>query len=440
MQELMALHDYTAWTDATRDRRMAWWREARFGMFVHYGLYSVLGRHEWAQVNENIPIDEYGKLADSFNPKPGAAREWAKLAKAAGMKYMVLTTRHHEGFSLWDSKVNPFNAANYGPKRDLVREFVDACREFDLRIGFYTSLMDWRHPDGWRCAFDAQARRRFLDYIEALNTELLTNYGKIDVLWYDVARPMTHWEGWDSLARNQRMRKLQPDIIINNRSILPEDFGTPEGHVTAEDRDWEACMTFNDLSWGYLDEQQALPYAYTPQRILKMLSVCARGGGNLLLNIGPKPDGSVPADAIQPLQKVGEWLRENGDAVYGPLVRQGNDRLRQRFGGNGLSAASMKGNTVYLWCWIWPEGGEMGIGGYDRAPQRVYLLKDGSPVAFEHRGQRILLKGLPEQSPDQSNNVGVIAMEFDEAPGYRFASYYPQLYVGQDIVGDENRL
>ena len=267
---ILSRSEYEEHIAQTRDARMDWWRKARFGMFVHFGLYSQLGRNEWVQTLENIPVDEYAKLADTFNPKPGAPREWAKLAKAAGMKYMVLTTRHHEGFSLWDSKANPFNSVNYGPHRDIVREFVDACREFDLKIGFYSSLMDWHHPDGWRCAFDSEARKRFTDYIEALNTELLTNYGKIDILWYDVSCPMESWEGWNSLERNQRLRALQPDIIINNRSCLAEDFGTPEGHIKAEDRDWEACMTFNDISWGYVDAEQALPHAYTAPRILKI--------------------------------------------------------------------------------------------------------------------------------------------------------------------------
>ncbi|MGI6653220.1 MAG: alpha-L-fucosidase [Christensenellales bacterium] len=434
--ELLNQVDYVAQVNASRDERMAWWREARFGMFVHYGLYSVMGRHEWAMVQENIPIAEYEKLADKFQPKPGAPREWAALAKKAGMKYMVLTSRHHEGFSLWDSKVNPYNSVNYGPKRDIVREFVEACREYDLKIGFYSTLMEWHHPDSWRCAFDVDARRRFNDYLEALNTELLTNYGKIDILWYDVPRPMEHAEGWDSVARNQRLRKLQPHIIINDRSRLPEDFGTPEGHVTPGDRDWEACMTFNDISWGYVDEEQAKPYAYTPQRILKMLSTCARGGGNLLLNIGPAPDGSVPKDAIEPLLKVGEWLKENGDAVYGKVIRPGGGWLEAQFGGNGLCAASRKGNTIYLWNWIWPHGGTMGVGGYRDAPKRVYLVKDGTPIDFEHKGHRIILKNLPDKSPDTINGVAVIAMEFDQAPGYRFASYYPQLHNGQDIAQD----
>lgn len=223
--------EYERQVSATRDERMKWWRDARFGMFVHLGLYSVYGKHEWAMAMENWPPEEYAKFADGFLPKEGCCREWARLAKSAGMKYMVLTTRHHEGFSLWDSQVNPFNSMNYGPKRDIVREFVDACREFGLKVGFYSTLMEWKHPDSGRCAYDSQARIRFNKYIMELNRELMTNYGKIDVLWYDVPQPMESHEGWNSLELNQMVRSLQPDIIINNRSRLDEDFQTPEGKI-----------------------------------------------------------------------------------------------------------------------------------------------------------------------------------------------------------------
>lgn len=432
-EHILSKPEYEAQTAATRDERMGWWREARFGMFVHYGLYALAGRNEWLQTLENIPIPEYEQFANQFRPKPGAPREWAALAKKAGMKYMVLTTRHHDGFSLWDSKANPYNSVNCGPGRDIVREYVDACREYDLKIGFYTSLMDWHHPDGGRAAQDPAARRRFLDYIEALNTELLTQYGRIDILWYDVASPMRHHEGWDSVARNQRLRALQPHIIINNRSRLDEDFGTPEGRVEAEDTDWEACMTFNDISWGYIDEKQAQPYAYNAQRIIRMLNTCAMGGGNLLLNIGPAPDGSVPRDAAEPLEKTGQWLRENGGAVYGQLTRcSGENTVR----GNGACGVSRKGNTVYLWNWIWPEGGAMGLGGYLNTPKRVYLLKDGTPIDFEHRGQRILLKNMPAHSPDELG-IAVIALEFDEPPVFTFASYYPQLHQGREYAEEK---
>lgn len=429
--KILSKREYEAQTAATRDARMKWWREARFGMFIHFGLYSQLGRNEWVQVLENIPKDEYAKLAETFCPAEGAPREWAKLAKAAGMKYMVLTTRHHEGFSLWDSKVNEFNSVNYGPHRDIVREFVDACREFDLKIGFYSSLMDWHHPDAGAAAQDLEANRRFLKYIQDLNEELLTNYGKIDILWYDVAAPMVNHEGWGSLERNQFLRSLQPDIIINNRSRLDEDFGTPEEHITASDRDWEACMTFNGISWGYVNSEQAINFSYSPQQIIKMLSTCVRDGGNLLLNVGPKPDGSIPAEVIEPLTKVGEWLKGNGEAVYGLHDKcvGGSDR---NFFGNGISTATKTGNTLYNWFFIWPESGEMSLGGWKTAPKKVSFLATGEEIDFELRGHRLVLKNLPIKCPEPVLNIPVIKVEFDEEPRYRYASLYPQLHNGTD--------
>ena len=425
---ILSKPDYEAAVASTRSERMSWWREARFGMFVHFGLYSQIGRNEWAMVCENIPPEEYALLADTFKPKEGCCREWAALAKKAGMKYMVLTTRHHEGFSLWDSKVNPFNSVNYGPHRDIVKEFVEACREFDLKIGFYSSLMDWHHPDGGIAAFDTEARRRFTKYIRDLNEELLTNYGKIDILWYDVPAPMESWEGWDSLERNQYLRSLQPHIIINDRSRLPEDFGTPEENIKPSERDWEACMTFNGVSWGYLDSNQTVPYSYTAQRIAVMLQNCCERGGNLLLNIGPMPDGSVPEETVEPLTKIGEWLEVNGEAVYGTLKKTSGNQYHT----NGVSRPSTKGNTVYMWNKIWsPYKGTMGIGGFLSAPKAISFM-DGTPIEWEKKGDRIILKNLPEESPDKILNIPLIKIEFDEEPQYRFASYFPQLNHGRN--------
>ena len=182
---------------ATRAQRMAWWHEAKFGMFIHWGLYSLVGQHEWALEVEGIPISQYELLAKHFQPKANAAREWARLAKRAGQKYMVMTTKHHEGFCHFDSKLTDYCAPKQGPGRDLVREFVDAARAEGLRVGFYYSLMDWHHPDGARCKTDEAARKRFVAYTHGLVRELMTNYGKIDVLWYDVDWPLTA-EQWES--------------------------------------------------------------------------------------------------------------------------------------------------------------------------------------------------------------------------------------------------
>ncbi len=407
---------------------MEWWREARFGMFIHYGLFSQVGRNEWVMACENVPPQEYEKLADTFSPKEGCCREWAKLAKEAGCKYMVMTTRHHEGFSLWDSKANPYNSVNYGPHRDIVKEFVEACREFDLKIGFYSTCMEWHHPDSGICAYDTEARRRYTQFLKDINTELLTQYGKIDILWYDVPAPMESWEGWDSLERNQFLRSLQPDIIINDRSRLDEDFGTPEEHITPSERDWEACMTFNGISWGYVDSDQALPYSYTPQRIVSMLQTCCERGGNLLLNVGPKPDGSIPYEVIDPLKKVGEWLKVNGEAVYGKL----NKTYGNEYQLNGVSRPSSKGNTIYMWNKIWaPYNGKMVLGGLFDAPKKISFM-DGTPIKFEMKGDRIFLYDLPEENPDPILNIPLIKLEFDIKPGHRFASYFPQLHGGRD--------
>ena len=418
--------EYEASLAATRDERMNWWREARFGMFVHYGLYSVRGRMEWAMALENYDVADYEKYADQFAPKPGAAREWAALAKKAGCKYMVLTTRHHEGFSLWDSKVNPYNSVNYGPHRDIVKEFVDACREFCLGIGFYTSVMDWHHPDGRDCATDPEARKRYNDYLLALNTELLTNYGKIDILWYDVPAPLESYEGWDSLYRNQILRSIQPHIIINNRSLLDEDFGTPEGEIKPSERDWEACMTWNDLSWGYVDSAQAAPYGYNAQRILKMLWRVTASRGNLLLNIGPAPDGSVPAEAVGPLTKVGQWLAVNGDAVYG--LR--DDSFDANFWVRGTTR---KKNHVWVWNWVWPDDGEFTLGGYKTKLLEARLPATGESLPFEQDKARLTVKGLPKDSPDPICNVGIVELIFEDEPQYTMASLYPQLHGGDRL-------
>ena len=422
-------YEYEEMTAKTRDQRMAWFRDARFGMFIHYGLYSQLGTGEWSQANQNFTVAEYEELAKTFVPKEGCAREWCALAQKAGAKYAVLTTRHHEGFSLWNSKVNPYNSYNYCG-RDIVKEFVDACREFDLKIGLYSSLMDWHHPDSWRCANDMEARMRFTKYIEDLNVELLSNYGKIDILWYDVSCPMQGYEGWDSVNRNYKLRQLQPDIIINNRSGLDEDFGTPEQVIRPGERDWESCMTLNRVAWGYVDSEQAHDFMLTPKQIIRDLHLCTCGGGNMLLNIAPAPDGSVPADTVEILSTVGEWLAENGAATYGRKFRTG-----PVYSANTVTAVSAEPDckTFYLWNWIWPKNGELMIGGYMDAPIRISYLVSGEPIDFEVDGHRIFLKNLPKNPPDKIVGATVLKIEFESAPRHIFRSYYPQMHNGMDF-------
>jgi alpha-L-fucosidase len=401
----------------SRDRRMDWWHSSRFGMFIHWGLYAQLGRHEWAMNRERIPIAEYEKLADTWKPKPTPAREWAALAKAAGMKYMVMTTKHHEGFLLWDSKMSDYNAAKRGPGRDLVREYVDAAREQGMRVGFYYSLMDWHHPDGHNCATDADARKRFLEYTKGCVRELCTNYGKIDILWYDVAEPLKSPDGWDSYQMNSMVRELQPEIIINNRSWLDEDFGTPEEHIKAEGpgRSWEACMTFNG-SWGW----QPCPSEdwLSTRKVLDMLRTCTAGTGNLLLNIGPLPDGSVPPEATKRLTAVGKWLEKNGEVVYGQVDRVENMDWVP------LGTWSRRGNTMYFWCTRWP-GKELTIGGVSGTLKRARIVPGDTDLAFDQGDDRLMISGLSEKCPDDVASVVVFELEFESVPTQTLGASFP---------------
>ena len=388
----------TTSTVEDRERRMKWWHEAKFGMFIHWGLYSTLGRHEWVMENEGIPVAEYEKLAPKFKPVPNAARAWAQLARRAGMKYMVMTTKHHEGFCNFDTKLSDYCAPKQGPGRDLVREYVEAARAEGLRFGFYYSLMDWHHPDGARCLKDETARRRFVDYIHGQVRELMANYGKVDVLWYDVAWPLDA-KGWESVEMNQMVRKLQPDIIINNRSKIAEDFDTPEQRIEAsQNRPWESCMTLND-SWGY---QSADNNWKSPTTIIRNLITCARDGGNYLLNIGPRGDGSIPEDSTRVLSAVGDWMSKNGATIYD------SDHPCQPRRGNYVSF-TRKGNTLYAHVHYWP-GETVVIGNLMNRVSSVKMFATGQPVKFEQDDFRVRLAGLPKKAPDL---VTTFALECD---------------------------
>jgi alpha-L-fucosidase len=386
--------------DEDRAHRMKWWHEARFGMFIHWGVYSVLGRHEWVMEQEGIPVAEYQEYAKQFRPKPNAAREWAKLAKSAGQKYMVMTTKHHEGFCNFDTKLTNYNAAKQGPGRDLVAEYVEAARAEGLRVGFYYSLMDWHHPDGARCATDEAARRRFVDYTHGLIHELMSNYGKIDVLWYDVAWPLDA-AGWESEKMNKTVFELQPDIIVNNRNKLDGDFATPEQRIQADKRAWESCMTMND-SWGY---QRADDNWKSPKTIVRNLITCAHDTGNYLLNIGPKPDGSIPEESVRALTAVGKWMEKNGEAIYQSETCQPR---RSEF-----AEFSRKGNTLYMHVHFWP-GSTVALGGLTSQVKSARLLATGTPVKFEQEKFRVRFTGLPEKAPDDP--VTTIAIDCDGIP------------------------
>ena len=388
-------------SDADRQKRLKWFRDVRFGMFIHWGLYSLIGRHEWVMNTEHMSVAEYEKLAPKWHPRPGAAREWARLAKSAGMRYMVMTTKHHDGFSLFDSKVNDFNAANTGPRRDLVAEFVEAVRAEGLRVGLYYSPMDWRHPDGGRCGKQEAARKRFVPWTHGQVRELMSNYGKIDIMWYDTIWPLNA-KKLESKKLNAMVRELQPEIIINNRSDVPEDFGTPEQSVVADKtgRMWESCMTMND-AWGYtpIDTNYKSPW-----EVLRMLQQVAAGGGNLLLNVGPSPAGDVPYECTAVFSQIGQWLRK-----YGPTIYEATDPVS---GGHQVCGRyTRRGDTLFFHCDRWP-GSKLILNSVPGKIKSVRLY-GGAKLRFKEelspRGDmrlpRAILTGLPELPPDSLSTV-----------------------------------
>ncbi len=383
--------------------RLQWFLDARFGMFIHWGLYALLGRGEWAMNREQVPLDEYETLAERFSVPKYDPKQWAAIARDAGMKYMVLTTKHHEGFSLWDSKANPFNAVNSAAKRDLIAEYVEAVRGAGLKVGLYYSIGDWRQPDWFEGARgDAAAAKRFVDWTHAMVRELMTGYGQIDLLFYDLPQPYPA-ATLRSVELNHMVRTLQPQILINNRAYTSEDYSTPEQHVAAapKGRPWEACMTLNE-NWGYCPSDKDFK---SPRDVALQLAKCAAGGGNLLLNVGPDGEGEIPAESRDILRQVGQWLSRNGEAVLGTT--------RHKLPWLLVGPTTVKGHTLYVFAQRW-YGSEIPVGGITRRVERVRLLGDGRAVRFDQTGPRLRLLDLPEQSPDPV--LSVFAIELDGEP------------------------
>jgi alpha-L-fucosidase len=387
---------------------LSWFTAARYGMFIHWGAYSVAGRGEWVMNREMIPLDEYTRLyVDAFTAERYDPVVWARLARQACMQYVVLTTRHHDGFCLWDSDTTDFTAAKRGPGRDLLEPFVDAVRSEGLRVGFYYSVADWCHPDypgpfhrDWpRQWHDEAARQRFVDYYIAQLRELMTRYGTIDILWYDgcVPGPL------DGARANAMVRELQPDILINERNGEPFDFRISEQTLKAKDGPWEACMTLND-NWGYHVGNAQWKDA---RAVIRMLVTTAGKGGNLLLNVGPRGDGSIPEESVRILTEAGQWLAKNGEFLP--------DSDRAPFSWNNSSVLTTRGSTVYVHIFNSP-GAE---GEYCLAEIRNKVLSarevaTGKPVEFEQRGPRLFLRGLPW--PWREKIALTLALEVEGAP------------------------
>jgi alpha-L-fucosidase len=381
---------------------MAWWHEARFGMFIHWGVYSIPGRGEWLMYQEHIPFSEYAGLADQFNPKDFNPKEWVAKAKEAGMKYVVLTTRHHDGFCLFDSKVSDFTSVKTGAKRDLVREFADACHEAGMRMGFYYSLMDWHFPGvlPMGVPVSASTMKLVADQAYAQIHELLSNYGKVDILWFDGCNPNDPVR-WRSQQILDMARNLQPDILFNDRAALPGDFATPENVVVAQTRPWESCFCMN-RTWGYGRYDRN----YKPvHELLRLLAACTSQSGNFLLNVSPDGDGVIPVEQAEMLSGIGKWMKVNGKAVYGAGPSP--------ISAPNLGMATRVKDKVYLLIQRWP-GSTVPIAWCGSKVKSACLLATGQYARIEQKGDRIWLHDMPQYPPDPW--LSVIELTFEGEP------------------------
>ncbi len=403
--------------------RIRWFHQARFGMFIHFGLYSLLRRGEWTMYTERIPTKEYASLANDFNPDSKAPERWVEAAVEAGMKYAVLTTRHHDGFCLYDSRVSRFTSTRTAAAKDLTAAFVEACRRAGLKVGLYYSLCDWRFPGCFEPGLHPESAVAMVDQAHQQVSELMSDYGTIDMLWYDGSGVDLKKAGAESIAAfwrseelNATVRRLQPRILINNRAGTDEDLDTPEQHVAASSsgRGWECCMTTNVWGgWGFIEHHAT---KRTVPQLLQHLVETAAGEGNFLLNIGPRPDGSIPDDDLARLRGMGEWLRIHGEAIYDS---QGCDLMggRRPWIGdvpfNQFGRWTRRGTTAYLHCLVWP-GEEMAMPLVASTAVGAELLGTGQKLRISRRSNgRMVVSGLPACPPCP---VSVIKVDFDEIP------------------------
>lgn len=420
-----------------QDERMGWWRDAKFGMFIHWGLYSIpageyhgdtcKGNAEWIMDKLDIPVKTYEKFASQFNPVKFDATQWVSIAKSAGMKYMVLTSKHHEGFCLWDSKITDYDVMDASPfKRDIVKELSEACKKEGIRFGLYYSIVDWHHPQAQAPLFPAynagqkdqsivnpEFPQYFSNYLKPQIKELLTNYGDIDIVWFDgdwIADYTTEM----GKELYQYILEMQPNTIVNNRvdkgrsgmaglnkeGDFAGDFGTPEQEIPATgiDMDWESCMTIN-RTWGYKRSDQN--WKSSKVLIHNLIDIVSKGG-NYLLNVGPTSEGVIPAESVERLKEMGEWTSNNQEALYGAKASP--------FDKPEWGYYTSKPGVLYAHVLNWPENGLLSLDENISAGKASFLSDTDHKLQIisDHSGKSIK---LPQVAPDPVATVIKITLD-----------------------------
>ena len=424
-----------------QEERMEWWHEARFGMFIHWGLYSqwagqyhgheqARGGAEWIMNRCKIPVAEYQGKAKSFNPTKYDPDSWVKMAKDAGMKYIVITSKHHDGFALFESKASPWNVVDatvYG--KDLLKPLAEACKKYGIKLGFYYSqAQDWNNPggtvarklmkEGWpnpdSARIDAytaeheghwdpaQETSTFEEYIDRVAIpqvrEILSNYGELSVLWWDTPTRMTN----DAALKLQELLKLQPNIITNDRlkrPNFPGDTKTPEQKIPdakeLEGQNWETCMTMNG-SWGWRDDNKWK----SSETLIRNLIDIASKGGNYLLNVGPKPDGTFPFESIIRLKEIGDWMKINSEAIYGTQASPFEDLPWGR-----CTQKEENGNSIlYFSVFDWPTDGKLIISGLKNKVTESILLEGTKSVKTSVSEEELIIE-LPAKATNKIASV-----------------------------------
>ena len=416
-------------TKEQHDARMKWWREGRFGMFIHWGLYAVpagrwqgkelKGIGEWIMNDAHIPVDHYEQFATQFNPVKFDAKQWVAIAKGAGMKYIVITSKHHDGFNMFESHETDYNIVQRTPfKRDPMKELAAACKDAGITLCFYHSIMDWHHPDAQRNGYNnappnPNFPKYFNDYFKPELKELLTNYGRIGILWFD-GEWIKDWTPEMGVETYNFCRSIQPDIIVNNRvgkaragmngmnkgAGAVGDYGTPEQEIPATGfpgMDWESCMTMND-TWGYKVDDHRWKSTAT---ILHMLIDCASKGGNFLLNVGPTAEGLIPDPSVERLGQVGKWMAVNSESIH--------DTQASPFPKLAFGQCTQKPGKLYLHVFNWPRDGKLTVPVSNKVT-RAYLMADPAKSLQVSGGNGVTIH-VPSSAPDPIASVVVVEIQ-----------------------------